>query len=143
MKQSEIIVTVIPIFIPIIIVPIVVSPLLLLFIGLAFTVYAALLLCHLRLHFPALQRMWSASEGIRRSFPWTAPLSGTSPPRPQVMPLAPIRNQDYLTSGASPLGPFPRLLAFLIRGFAPRANFTLPWPLDLDTPVLRPSWLQH
>jgi hypothetical protein len=63
----------------------------------------------------------------------------------------PNPNQDYLTSGALPLRLLPRILASLgpgpqncySRGFAPWAPSPLPWPPDLDTPVIPPSWLQH
>jgi hypothetical protein len=32
---------------------------------------------------------------------------------------------------------------FCSRNFAPRANFPLPWPPRLDTPIRPPSWLLH
>jgi hypothetical protein len=80
--------------------------------GLAFTVLDIPVLYHLRLDHPSLRWIWTAPRG----FPThgAGPLLGTKPPlgHPKVMLPVPISNQDYLTPGALPPGPFPRIGAW-------------------------------
>jgi hypothetical protein len=102
--------------------------------GLPLLLWTRLGLYHLRLDHPGLRRIWIAPEGFcthgARPFSGTKPSSG----HPQVIPLMPTPNHDYLTPGASPPRPFLRMLGtfgsgpqrLLRQGLCPTATSPLP-----------------